>query len=125
MFDIDKKHNVKRTKGLNCSNILLGASEYRKLRKEGAFILFNEWVHRWKEVFMEEFGFQKSEHATLFMKEMHTKFVYLDLGDAEIPHDTLKELSDFCGLPYIIKPSTSKLLAKSIFSLNQLFEYER
>ncbi|MBE9467453.1 MAG: DUF1638 domain-containing protein [Bacteroidetes bacterium] len=125
MFDIENKHNVKRTKGLNCTNILLGTSEYRKLRKEGAFILFNEWVHRWKEVFIDEFGFKKSESATLFMNEMHTKFVYLDLGDAEIPHDTLKELSDFCGLPYEIKSSTSEFLAKSIFSLNQLFDYGR
>jgi hypothetical protein len=122
---VEKRENVQRIPGINCCNILLGAVRYKMLMKEGAFFLLNEWVERWHDVFYTEFGFRKSADAKLFMKEMHTKLVYLDTGIQEIPVNTLYEISEYCGLPWLIEHCSSEELAHSINMLSQLYDYER
>ena len=68
MTNFQKNINVSRTQGINCIEILLGETEYKKLRKEGTFFLMPEWARRWKEVFYYELKLE-GKIATEFMQE--------------------------------------------------------
>jgi len=111
MHELNEKKNINRVSGINCCEIILGSVLYKKLRLEGAFFLLPEWTRRWEEVFKKHLGFNK-ESAFDFMQEMHTKLIYIDTGVGEIPEKTLKDISDFCGLPYeILSVSLDALLS--------------
>lgn len=98
MIELNSNPDICRTEGMNCCEILLGRERYHALRAEGVFFLLPEWTIRWKVVFQEYLGFNK-DNAKVFMNEMHTKLLYLDTGIIPVPHDTLKEAANFCGLP--------------------------
>lgn len=110
MIDYEKYPNITRTPGINCCEIFMGTEQYKKTRKEGAFILLPEWADRWKEVFMEYMGFKKPKELNEFMKDMHKKLVYVDSGLQPVNEKLLDEIAGFTGLPLeIYKCSVANL----------------
>jgi len=109
---------VARTAGINCCEILLGASRYRELRREGHFFLLPEWARRWKEILHRELGLH-GENARDFMQEMHTRLLYLDTGLRPIPTEHLEEASRMTGLPWDVLEVPLDHLAASIRSAFQ------
>ncbi len=110
MVDYEKNKNIVRSPGVNCCEIFLGSEEYKKLRKEGAFILLPEWAERWEEVFKKTMGFKNSRQVKPFMKEMHEKLVYIDTGYTKMNYPLLHEIADFIGLPLEIHDSSIERL---------------
>jgi hypothetical protein len=109
-----------RTTGINCCEIVLGTEEYRRLRKDGAFFVMPEWAQRWQEVFHEALGLSPA-NAREFMKEMHTRLIYLDTGQMPIPQDKLAEMVEYTGLPLEIRAvSLEPLLANLQECLHRL-----
>ncbi len=102
---------VERVRGINCPEILLGRSQYRSLRKQGAFFLMYEWTLRWQEVFQSQMGFEKKV-AKDFFPEMHTKLLYLDTGLVPVPTGHLEAISEYTGLPWeVMSVDTAHLVA--------------
>ena len=100
-----------RPEGINCCEILLGSETYRALRREGAFFLMPEWALGWKKVFVNQLGLL-GPCAREFMREMHSRVVYLDTGILPVPEAELAEASAFLGLPVEVRPvSLDPLLA--------------
>lgn len=106
----DSTPGVCRVSGINCPEIILGKDKYSSLRKQGAFFLMPEWTIRWQEVFQDELKLNR-ENARAFMREMHTKLIYLDTGHTPVPTDHLKAVSDYSGLPWeVMTISTNSFL---------------
>lgn len=103
MTALESLPGVVRTRGKNCSELLLGPETYRRLSHEGAFFLIPEWTRRWREIFIEELGLNR-DNATSLMQDLHRKLIYLDTGMVPVPENTLKECSEYCGLPYVVRP---------------------
>lgn len=114
MLDVEKNSRVARVDGINCCDIILGEKRYRELRRAKTFILMNEWVHRWEEVFKVELGFADSNSAKTFMHDMHSKFVYLYTDNEQIPYEVLEKISEYCGLPYETERYDISYLYKSM-----------
>lgn len=111
METLESEPGTSRTEGINCCEIILGRETYRQLRREGAFFLMPEWALSWKKVFVGQLGLL-GPCAKEFMREMHTRLVYLDTGLLPVPHAELEEASAFLGLPVEIRPvSLAPLLA--------------
>jgi hypothetical protein len=104
---------VARTKGKNCCELLLGNAEYRRLSHEGSFFLVSEWARRWKEVFQKELGLSRDNFVSL-MRDLHRKLIYLDTGLAPVPETDLYECSEYCGLPYEVRPVSLEFLQSAI-----------
>jgi hypothetical protein len=117
MVDYEKNANIIRTPGINCCEIFLGSDDYRKVRKEGAFILLPEWAARWKEVFVDYMGFKDAKSTTEFMTDMHKKLIYIDTGHRKVNNPLLNEISKFVGLPLEIHRSSIGELEKTLFQL--------
>ncbi len=117
MVDYEKNTNITRTPGINCCEIFLGSEKYKKVRREGAFILLPEWADRWKEAFIEYMGFKTSKPAREFMNDMHKKLVYVDTGFQETNNEQLKEISEFLGLPIEIYKTSIGELENTIVQL--------
>lgn len=113
MHEMESREGVHRIKGINCIEILLEESQYKKLRKEGAFFLMPEWTLRWKEVFQNELGLGESLGKDFF-REFHSKLVYLDTGQIAIPEIKLKEVSEYTGLPCEIVKVNKQIIAGKI-----------
>ncbi len=116
MIDYEKNKNIKRTPGLNCVEIFLGAEKYRPLRKEGAFVLLPEWADRWEEVFCDYLGFNSSDNATEFMQDMHKKLVFINTED-KIEDNVIKEITNYIRMPYEIMYSSINELENSVQKL--------
>ena len=122
MIEMSARPDICRVFGMNCCEILLGKNRYGQLRREGIFFLLPEWTEKWKDVFQLHMGFNR-ENARNFMKEMHTKLLYLDTGVIPVPYLTLEELSDFCGLPFeTMKVDLDQLLKAIIDAKIELAE---
>lgn len=117
IYDYEENANILRTPGINCCEIFLGEKEYKKQRKEGAFLLLPEWIKRWKEVFIDHLGFKDSKAIKPFMNEMHKKLVYIDAGTYCTDKKLLNEISDFVGLPLEIHKTTIDELERVILNL--------
>jgi hypothetical protein len=102
MIDYEQNKNIVRTQGINCCEILIGTTEYKKIRKDGAFILLPEWASRWKEVFNDYLGFKTSDQLKPFMNDMHKKLVYIDTGLVQPDYVMLNQISEYVGLSYEI-----------------------
>lgn len=113
MLEFQTVNNVERVPGINCIEILLEKEVYRKLRKEGAFFLLPEWAFRWKEIFEFELGL-KGSLSKEFLKEFHTKLVYLNTKQVEIPYELLKEISAHFEMPYEIIEIDESVLTNKI-----------
>ena len=110
MHELETDEHIVRVCGLNCCEILLGSGRYRRLRSEGAFFLMPEWTLRWREVFQHHLGLE-GDNARPFMKEMHTKLIYLDTGLFPVPESHLDEISGYTGLPVeIMQVSLDQLM---------------
>lgn len=99
MLDYSTGPGIVRVEGVNCCEVFLGAAEYKRMRREGAFFLLPEWTARWREVLPAAIGLN-DEDTREMMGELHTKLVYVDTGQQEIPHETLAEVTEYAGLPY-------------------------
>ena len=117
MVDYEKNPNILRTPGINCCEIILGTDKYRKIRKDGAFILLPEWAERWKEAFIDDMGFKTSKAAIPFMQEMHNKIVYVDTGLQKKNNSIFEEISGYLGLPIEIYTSSIDELEKVVCRL--------
>ena len=106
MIDYSNNKNIVRTPGINCCEIFLGSVDYKRIRKEGAFILMPEWADRWKEVFMDYMGFKKPKELNEFMTDMHKKLVYIDTGFQTRNNQLLNEIAEYTGLPLEIYQSS-------------------
>jgi hypothetical protein len=98
MIGLGSAEGVGRTQGFNCPEILLGKETYRKMRRDGVFFLLPEWTLMWRAVFQGTLGLLGGT-AQDFMKEMHTRLVYLDTKLVPVPEKELAEISEYCGLP--------------------------
>ena len=105
--------NVQVVAGINCCEIFLGQSIYKKLRKKGAFILPPEWVPNFKNIFTHKLGFN-STNIKDFMADMHTEIVYLDTGVIDIPQKQLKDIADFTGLKLNVIKVNLNFLADAV-----------
>lgn len=117
MVDYEQNKNIVRTEGINCCEIFLGSSDYRKIRHEGAFILLPEWAERWKEVFVDYMGFKNSKSTKQFMTDMHKKLIYVDTGYVQINQPLLEEIAEYVGLPLEIYRSSIFELEKQLVEL--------
>ncbi len=98
MTTLEAAAGVARTQGFNCPEIVLGRETYRRMRREGVFFLMPEWVGIWRRVFQGTLGLT-GDTARDFMKDMHTRLVYLDTGLVPVPEKELEEIRDYTGLP--------------------------
>ena len=120
MTSMNKRPNICRVSGMNCCEIILGKKEYKRLRSQGAFFLLPEWTLRWEEVFKKQLGFNQ-ENARSFMRELHTKLIYLDTGVSPVPEKALMAASTFCNLPFeIMSVDLSHLLKVVLDAIERL-----
>lgn len=114
MTGMGSAEGVERTQGFNCPEIILGKETYRNMRRDGVFFLLPEWTLMWRKVFEGTLGLLGGT-AQDFMKEMHTRLVYLDTELVPVPEKELAEISEYCGLPVErMKVSLEPLLASLI-----------
>jgi hypothetical protein len=113
MEALEREPGTQRTGGINCCEIILGSDAYRALRREGAFFLMPEWALGWKKVFVGQLGLL-GPCAREFMREMHTRLVYLDTGILPVPEAELAEASAFLGLPVEVRPVSLEPLLASL-----------
>lgn len=99
MDEFARRDGVRRVEGVNCCEIILGRERYRELRRDGVFFFMPEWTRRWERVFKNELGFTTQETAQEFMREMHTRLIYLNTGVEEVPRDTLADIEAYLGMP--------------------------
>ena len=111
MLDIDGRPGVARTEGINCCEIVLGTETYRALRRQGTFFLLPEWATRWREIFRVKLGLTES-NAMALMRDMHSRLIYLDMGLA--PAADLRELSEYCSLPWEVRTVSLDHLLRSV-----------
>lgn len=112
MADFEAVPGVVRTRGKNCCELLLGAEEYRRLSRDGAFYVIPKWACRWKR-FFSGLGLNRDNAASL-MQDLHRTLVYLDTGLVPVPENALQECADFCGLPYEVRPVPLDILHTAI-----------
>ena len=103
MSECESHPRVRRVKGRNCMEIVLGPDQYEALSDEGVFFLMPEWARRWREVFEKELRLQAGIAKDL-MRGMHTKLVYLDTKQIPAPLEHLADASEALGLPYEVLP---------------------
>ena len=113
MESFTKNNNVSRTYGVNCIEIILGKETYKRLRSERVFFLMPEWLHRWKEIFNNQFHMNR-KITQEFMQDFHSKIIYIDTGFKEIPENLIEEIGEFTGLKVEILKSGTKNLNNSI-----------
>lgn len=114
MTDYSREPGVRRLDGVNCCEIVLGRERYRELRRGGAFFFMPEWTRRWERVFKDELGFTSRETAREFMREMHTRLIYLDTGVEEIPRENLEAVESFLGMPVEVLATGLSRLERSM-----------
>lgn len=102
LCDLSSFSNAFRTVGENCCEIVLGKKMYEKLSRERAFFLMPEWVDRWEQIFIKEFGLSSGVAQDL-LKESTDYFLYLDTGVHPVPTETLDKISSFFKIPWKIK----------------------
>ena len=120
MTDMGSAEGVERTQGFNCPEIILGKETYRKMRREGVFFILPEWTLMWRKVFQGTLGLLGGT-AQDFMKEMHTRLVYLDTELVPVPEKELAEISEYCGLPVErMKVTLEPLLASLMKAATQV-----
>jgi len=125
MAELMERQGVARTCGFNCSEILLGREQYRKLIKEGAFFMFPEWTLRWWDIFSMLLELDLGSTAEV-MRDMHSKLVYLDTGVVPVPKEKLKACADYCSLPFeVLHISLDNLLGGINEALERLTDERR
>ena len=121
MIDMENQLFVKKVKGMNCVEIILGKKKYVELRKQGAFFLLPEWTKRWEDVFKNWLGLSEKNAADL-MQDMHSKIIYIDTGCIPVPYKEIEQISSYCKLPVEIFKADLENLKKLIQSKFHEFE---
>lgn len=104
MGELIKRPTIRKIRGANCCDILLGHDAYGRLRREGVFFFLPEWTTRWEEVFLVELGLRHQPLAREFMHEMHKRLMYLDTGQIAVPRQTLADIGAFFDMPVEVRP---------------------
>lgn len=105
---------VRRVRGVNCCEILLGPERYHRMLRDGVFFLLPEWISRWEDVFIRRLGFADSRLAAQFMGEMHTRITYLDTGVTAVPLVELERIGHFLGLPVTVEAVDAAALVRVV-----------
>ncbi|MBF0482965.1 MAG: DUF1638 domain-containing protein [Desulfovibrionaceae bacterium] len=125
MGELAGRPNIRKVRGVNCCDIILGHDAYRQLRREGVFFFMPEWTKRWEEVFRIELGLKDQSLAREFMHEMHKRLMYLDTGLVEAPHKTLADIGLFFDMPVEIQPVGLEQLETGVLDgLRRLEQYD-
>ena len=120
MVDQASEEGVVRVEGMNCCELIAGKEAHRRLVRQGAFCLLPEWAERWRELLARLMDLGDGETAEM-MREMHTKFVYLDTGTRSVPEEALEECSRHFLMPYeIAAVPLDGLLARIRDAMDQL-----
>jgi len=123
MVDLAADRCVVRVGAINCGEMLLGKQRYKALLKSGAFLLSPEWTCRWRDVLLRFPGLD-SDSAGEMIREMHSRFVYLNTLTCPVPHEALKQCADFFLLPYEIEEVSLDLLLAVIQEALARFDSE-
>lgn len=59
---------------------------------------------RWREVFESELGFSGMRVAGQMLREVHSRFIYLDTGVMPVPWALLDEISRELEMPMTVSP---------------------
>ncbi|MBN1939248.1 MAG: diguanylate cyclase [Candidatus Aminicenantes bacterium] len=105
--------DIVRIAGANCGEMFLGKEEHKALVKDGAFLLFPEWLDRWREILLRFPGLD-ADLSRSMIRDMHSRFVYLDTGVRPVPGETLKECGEYFGLPVDILEVGLDLFVKEV-----------
>ncbi len=122
MKETGQRPHCARTDGINCGDLLLGRDLYLTYRNGKAFLFLPEWTERWREIFQKELGFSDPALAREFMQESRRRLVYVDTGLIPVPDKTLREISDFFGMPMEIVPISLENLRRALQSAVQRLE---
>ncbi|GFK92791.1 hypothetical protein NNJEOMEG_00618 [Fundidesulfovibrio magnetotacticus] len=117
MADLTRLPSIRKVRGVNCCDIILGQTMYRQLRREGVFFFLPEWTSRWEEVFRVELGLKDRPLAREFMHEMHTRLMYLDTGLADVPTRTLRDIEAFFDMPVEVRPIGLEHLERGVMDV--------
>jgi len=104
---------IVRIRGSNCGEMLLGKETHKHLVKSGAFLLFPEWLDRWREILLG-FPGMDAELSRSMIRDMHNRFVYLHTGVRPVPTDALNECGAFFNLPVEVLDVGLEHFAESI-----------
>lgn len=118
--DYLKNPDVERVKALNCIEIILGKEQYKIIQKERIFCFMPEWINRWEDIFKNHLGLNR-ENARAFMKDMHSKALYIDTGAAPIPSEIIQDIQDYIGLDMDIMTVNLNQLLGSINQASKKF----
>ncbi len=84
--------------GENCVEMLLGADNYRSLRRQRVLFLAPEWSAEWRDCLYD--GLDSAEGGRRELRPgAYSKVVYLDTGSMPVPEATLSDMSRELGLP--------------------------
>lgn len=108
--------DILKLKGVNCVELLLGSELYHKYRKGGTFFFLPEWTLRWKDLFIDQLGFDDQKTAGDFFNDMHSRFIYIDTGIIPVPQKTLDEISHYLSISIEVIHINLDQLKKNILS---------
>ena len=108
--------DVRRIRGLNCIEIILGREAYRRLRQAGVFFFLPEWAFRWQEIFRDHLGLNE-KNARAVMADMHTRLAYLDTGVIPVPTQALAAIADYTDLPLDILPTSLTIFKTALTAI--------
>ena len=123
MVDLAADRYVVRVGAINCGEMLLGKQRYKALLKSGAFLLSPEWTCRWRDILLRFPGLD-SDSAGEMIREIHSRFVYLNTLTCPVPQEALKQCGDFFLLPYEIEEVSLDLLLAVIQEALARFDRE-
>ncbi|OQX20413.1 MAG: hypothetical protein BWK80_35750 [Desulfobacteraceae bacterium IS3] len=109
MQELEADKCISRVKAVSCGQLLLGKQRYKEMIKSGAFLLFPEWISRWRNILLRFPGLDP-ETGKEMLRQMHSRFVYLNTGTCAVPYDTLKQCGEFFNLPYEIEEVSLELM---------------
>ncbi len=123
MQELEADKGISRVKGVSCGQLLLGKQRYKEMIKSGAFLLFPEWTSRWRNILLRFPGLDP-ESGKEMLRQMHSRFVYLNTGTCPVPRDTLEQCSEFFSLPYEIEEVNLELMLAIIREALAKFDSE-
>gem|GEM_PF-5727455 len=124
MADLTNAKDIVRVSAANCGEMLLGKQLHKTLMKRGAFLLFPEWMERWRDILFH-FPDMDDNLTRMMIQDMHTCFVYLNTGVCPIPYDDLEACGAFFGLPYeILDVGTDHLEKVVLEAIGSIYERE-
>jgi len=91
-----------------CFSNLISDEFLNYLIAQGNYIISTVWLKKWKS-HLANMGFDK-ETARMFFKETSKQIVFLDAKIYDNAEDSLKELSSYLDLPYLIVPINLKII---------------